>query len=559
MLTNLHVKNLAIIEEIEVDFTQRLNILTGETGAGKSIIIGSINIALGGKVPSDIIRKGADYALIELVFQVEQESLTSKLIELDLPLEDGQIILSRKIMRGRSVSKINGETVPTAVLKEVGGFLIDIHGQHEHQSLLYKNKHLEILDYYAKSELKDWKEKCDILYKQYRDLRSEFEKSNTSEEERKREISFLEYEINEIEAAQLRLGEEEELDLRHKKLSNMEAIVEGVSNIYQITAESNRSISQELNRVVKIVNKLSELDSDMVGFQTQISDIDSLLSDFNRELHNYIVDLNYDGQEFGQVEERLNLIHRLKSKYGNSLEKINEYYKKAKDKLKTYQEFEQYQEELLCKLKKSEEKMENCCKAISKIRKKNAKELFDKIYQALLELNFLDVNFSIEFKQLEYFTGNGYDEIEFCISTNPGEDMKPLGKIASGGELSRIMLAIKSVLADNDQVGALIFDEIDVGVSGRTAQKVSEKLAEISRKRQVICITHLSQIAAMADTHYIIEKSSENLHTTTTIRRLEQMEEIMELARLLGGVKITDTVIDNAKEMKELASVTKNC
>lgn len=558
LLVNLHVKNLAIIDEIEIDFAKHLNILTGETGAGKSIIIGSINIALGGKVPHDIIRKGADYGLVELVFQVDDPSIEEIMRTYDLEMEDGQIILSRKIMRGRSVCKINGEIVPVSVIRELSGHLIDIHGQHEHQSLLYKTKHLSILDQFAKSELVDWKVQVRKLYASYQEVKEELNSSDTSEEQRLREMSFLEYEINEIEAAQLKEGEEEELDAQYRMMANMGVIMEGLSSVYALTSSSQESVSSIIGRAARTVAKISDLDSKMEGFAEQIETIDNFVNDLNMELSNYMSHLNYDEEDFRRIEERLDTIRRLKAKYGSTVDRVMEYYEDAKAKLKKYQRFEEYQAELQQRLKTLEVELEECCQNISDIRRKHAEVLSERIYQALVDLNFLDVRFEILFHKMNHYTNNGFDDVEFYISTNPGEDLKPLGKVASGGELSRVMLAIKSVLADNDMIGTLIFDEIDVGVSGRTAQKVSERLSYISKKHQVICITHLPQITAMADAHYIIEKNMKETSTVTNIRQLEVEDSIRELARILGGAIITEKVIESAKEMKELASKSKN-
>lgn len=558
LLINLHVKNLAIIDEIEIDFRKHLNIMTGETGAGKSIIIGSINIALGGKVPQDFIRKGADYGLVELVFQVSEPGIQEVMERLELQMEDDLIILSRKIMRGRSVCKVNGETVPVSVVRELSRYLIDIHGQHEHQSLLYKTKHLSILDQFAKQELAPHKSKIGKLYSSYQVLMEELNTSDTSEEERLREISFLEYELNEIEAAQLKEGEEEELESRYRKMSNMSQIMEGLSNVYSITSSSSESVSSLIGRAARATAKVNDLDPAMESFSEQIETIDNFVNDLNLEILHYMNSLNYDEEEFKELEERLDTIRRIKAKYGNTVEKVMQYYNRAKTKLEKYQKFEEYQMELQGKLKAVEEQLEEHCQKVSDIRQKHAKHLSKNIYNALIDLNFLDVQFDIIFKKMDHYTNNGFDDVEFYISTNPGEDLKPLGKVASGGELSRVMLAIKSVLADNDMVETLIFDEIDVGVSGRTAQKVSERLSFISQKHQVICITHLPQITAMADSHYIIEKKVKGTATVTNIRQLEQEDSVRELARILGGAVITDTVIQSAKEMKELAEKSKN-
>ncbi len=557
MLLNLHVKNLAIIDEVDVCFSEHLNVLTGETGAGKSIIIGSINIALGAKVSADMIRKGADYALVELLFQLEDQVSIDKMKAFDIPISDGQIIISRKIMNGRSINKINGETVTATTLKDIAGVLIDIHGQHEHQSLLYKRKHLEIVDHFSKNEIITLKEQIQDSYEEYCKTKKEYEEAFISEEERIREISFMEYEMKEIESARLKRNEEEELELQYRKLLNSNTIMESLANVYEITGESQQSISDTIGRAVRILSKLEEYDEEIHGFSLQLSDIENLINDFNREMSDYMSEFNYDPHTFREVEERLDLVHNLQAKYGNSIDDILEYYNTTMDKLERFKDYNMYTSTLKDKLEQLEKKLELNCKRLSQIRQKNAAILSEQIHNALVDLNFLDVRFCIDFKKLAKYTENGYDEAEFLISTNPGEDMKPLSKVASGGELSRIMLAIKSVLADHDAIDTLIFDEIDVGVSGRTAQKVSEKLSVIAKSHQVICITHLPQIAAMADEHYIIEKSADLNSTKTSIRLLNEEDAALEIARILGGAEITDSVINSAKEMKVLATNTK--
>lgn len=557
MLLNLHVKNFAIIDEIDVCFNDHLNILTGETGAGKSIILGSINIALGGKVNKEIIRKGADYALVELVFQIDDVHTKEALQELDIEVADHQIIIARKIMNGRVINKINGENVPGVMLKKVAELLLDIHGQHEHQSLLYKTKHLSIVDQYGKSEIRPLKKELSYIYRDYLDIMKELNESAISEEQKLREVSFLEYEINEIESANLKVDEDERLQEEYKRLANANTISENLSSIYDMSALSNTSISENISRSIRLIQRVSEFDKTMEQFASQLLDIEGIVTDFNRDISEYMADLEYDPMEFNQIEERLNLINNLKAKYGNSIKEILEYLECAQEKLEKYTAYDEYMEGLNKKKKQIEEQLEHVSEKISVLRHKYAKELQEKITEALLDLNFMNVNFQIATNRLPKYTEQGFDEIEFLISTNLGEDVKPLSKVASGGELSRIMLAIKSVLADQDSVGTLIFDEIDVGVSGRTAQKVSERMAVISQKHQVLCITHLPQIASMADSHYIIEKTQDKVRTTTNIYKLSNEQSIEELARMLGGVKITDTVLENAKEMKDLAKKTK--
>lgn len=487
VLVNLHVKNLAIIDEIDIDFTEHLNILSGETGAGKSIILGSINIALGGKVSSDYIRKGEDYALVELIFQIEDEHVLAKMEELELPVEDGQIILSRKITKSRSMSKVNGETVTAGTLKILSALLIDIHGQHEHQSLLDKNKHLEIVDRFAWQQIGPIKEKLEKAYSEYIAVKKELKEKNISEEERNRQLSFLEYEVNEIENARLGEKEDEELEAHYKKMSNVNTIVENLSEVYQSLEGANDiSVEEKIGKAVRSLNKSVEFDENLQVLEEQLMEIEDLIGSFQRDLKNYMEGVDYNQEEFLEVENRLNLIHNLKAKYGNTIKAILDYCEEAKEKVESYRDFDLYIENLKKEEVKKEQILNKYCLQLTEIRKKESEILAKKIKDALVDLNFLDVRFEISVQELDKYTAHGKDEIEFVISTNPGEDMKPLGKVASGGELSRIMLAIKSVLAQEDSIDTLIFDEIDVGISGRTAQKVSEKMAQIAIDRKSV-------------------------------------------------------------------------
>ena len=558
MLLNLHVKNLALIDECEIDFSKGLNILTGETGAGKSIIIDSVNMALGSKVPKDIIRKDADYGLVELVFTVENNKQVDKLKELDVFVEDNQVIISKKILNQRSISKINGETVSNSLVKEVSSILIDIHGQHEHQSLLNKKKHLEILDEYSREKSISIKENIQKLYKDYISYTNELENNTINDEEKNREISFLNFEINEIEDADLKIGEDEFLEKEYKRLANGKSIVETLSKVYDLTGYDGNAAGAVIGRAVKEIDTVTEYDSLIADAAGILSDVDAILNDFNRTLSDYMAENDFSESEFKEVEGRLDKINSLKAKYGKTIENIIEAKEEKKDRLKKLEDHDEYILELKERINKTKEALENECYVLSKIRKENSKDLIKAIKDNLIDLNFLQVEFDIDFRKLDHFTSNGTDEVEFMISTNPGESLKPLGKVASGGELSRIMLAIKTVLASSDDIETLIFDEIDTGISGRTVQKVSEKMSVIGRNHQVICITHLPQIAAMADTHFLIEKSFENNSTVSSVKKLNNDEAVEEIARILGGAKITDTVLNNAKEMRELAKSTKN-
>ncbi|MFT4005006.1 MAG: DNA repair protein RecN [Lacrimispora sp.] len=548
MLSELHVKNLALIEKADVEFKEGLNILTGETGAGKSIIIGSVTIALGGKVPKDIIRKGEEYAYIELIFTVRDEGKIRLLKELDVhPDGDGTVIVSKKIMPSRSLSKINDETVTAGKLRDITGLLIDIHGQHEHQSLLYKSKHLEILDRYQEKKSHDLKENIGKTYGEYILLRDRLASFQLDEEVRLREMDFIRYEIEEIENARLREGEEEELSSKYRLFSHGKKITESLSIAYSAVD------SDIISRALREVEAVASYDERIAAIRDQLFDADSILSDINHEINAYMDDMTFDEEEFQQLEERLDVIHNLEAKYGKSLDQI---FKNLEEKQKRLEELEDYdavRSRTAAELKKVSEQLEVLCTRLSEMRKETAKELTRKIKEGLADLNFMDVEFSMEFSRMDHYTAGGFDEAEFVISTNPGESLKPLGMVASGGELSRIMLAIKTVLADSDDIPTLIFDEIDTGISGRTAQKVSEKLAYIAESHQVICITHLPQIAAMADCHYEIAKTVEGGRTATSIRRLDGEEMVEELARLLGGVEITQAVRENAREMKRLA------
>jgi DNA repair protein RecN (Recombination protein N) len=557
LLVSLHVKNFAIINEVEVYFKDHLNIMTGETGAGKSIIIGSVNAALGAKINKDIVRSGAEYALIELIFETKDETVLKAMRELDIPIEGDQIIISRKIMSSRSICKINGENVTASALTTIAGLLIDIHGQHEHQSLLHKAKHMEIVDRFAKEEIGTLKQELEQAYKDYIKLKQEYDQAGIDEEKRLREISFLEYEVNEILNAALILGEDAELATRYKKLSNANTISDGLQNVYRFTGYDSGAAGDAIGRALRQLAKIAEYDQTINSFLSQVNDIDGLLNDMNRDLSQYISDMESPEEELLEVTKRLDLIHHLKSKYGNSVEQIINYCKDCEVKLNKYRDYDEYMAKLNLALSASESQLKQLSQQLSEIRKREAKVLTAKIQDALIALNFLDVKFEMTFEQTDHYSANGFDDGEFILSTNPGEALKPLSRVASGGELSRIMLGIKSVLADKDEIETLIFDEIDVGISGRTAQKVSEQLSNIAKHHQIICITHLAQIAAMADSHYIIEKQTDGISTQTMIKELNEKDSIEELSRILGGAEITERVRDSAKEMKELALATK--
>lgn len=553
MLRNLHVKNLALIEEAEVEFTEGLNVLTGETGAGKSIIIGSINLALGEKVPKEMLRDGDGTSLVELIFEVENKAVVEKLRALDVCVEDDQVILSRRISGGRSVAKINGESVPVSRVREAAALLIDMHGQHEHQSLLKKQRHMEILDAYAREELTSRKEELRTLYGQYRNVCESLQETEADEESRRRELSLLEYEIHEIEAAHLTEGEDEELEQSYRKLSNGRKILESIQNAHQLLAEQNDSASELTGRALRELSAVEDCDEAVRGMSEELLNIDNLLNDLNRELAVYLQDEGFDEESFRQTAQRLDELNHLKTKYGRSISDVLTALEARRERADQLLHYDNYRQELMEKRDRINSQLSEISSQVSDIRKTYGKSLAEQVCAQLADLNFLDVRFEVVFEALDHFTAQGTDDVEFRISTNPGEPLKALHKVASGGELSRIMLALKTVLAQQDEIGTLIFDEIDAGISGRTAQMVSEKMHVIASSHQVICISHLPQIAAMADTHFLIEKSVEHDTTISTIRSLMAEERVEELARMLGGVKITDTVLESAREMRQLA------
>ncbi len=550
MLLELQVKNLALIEQARITFGEGLNILTGETGAGKSILIGSVNMALGGKVSRESIRRGAESAYVELLFSVDSQAQRQALQALDIDVpEDGTLILSRRILPSRSVSRINDETVTAVKLKQVTGLLIDMHGQHEHQSLLHLHKHLEILDAYCRAEAEPWKKKIADAYRQYQSVQAKLSSMEGGAEERLREADFCRFEIRSIEEAALREGEEEELAARYRKLSYARRITEALSEAYQALD------TDSLSRAVRAVDQAAGYDGELKEIRAQAYDVESLIHDLARGIQAYMDGCVFEPEELRQIEERLDTIRGIQARYGNSVDAVLTALEEKKKRLEELEHFDEIRRELEQEKEELESRLSEACGRLTDVRRRSAERLAARMRESLLDLNFLEVQFVMEVRQLDHFTAEGWDEAEFLISTNPGEPVKPLRAVASGGELSRIMLAIKTVLADTDQIPTLIFDEIDTGISGRTAQKVSEKLREIAGTHQVICITHLPQIASMADCHYAIEKSVREGNTVTQIRRLNREESIRELARLLGGAQITDAVLQNAHEMKALAEM----
>ena len=554
MLQSLHVKNLALMEETEVEFAPGLNILTGETGAGKSLLIGSMNLALGAKFEKDMLRRDAESALVELVFSCEDAVVERKLAEMDLEAEDGTIIISRKLQPGKSVCKINGETVTAKQVKELAEVLLDIHGQHEHQSLLHKKKHMEILDAYCGEAFREPAQRVAAAYDKYRSLEKALAEESMDEAAKAREQSLAEFELQEIEEAKLIPGEDEELEQLYRRMSNGRKINESLAESYRYSGTDDEGgAGLALSRALRALRTVTMYDSRLEELEGQLAEVDSLLADYNRDIAEYMGDCEFDSEEFARVENRLNTINRLKGKYGNTIEEILAYAESRRAILEKLSDYDAYMQKLQNELTQVTQELNDACESLSSVRKENAVQLTGRLTEALIQLNFLTVQFEIAVCSGGMITAKGYDDVEFLISTNPGEGLKPLSQVASGGELSRVMLAIKTVLAGKDEIDTLIFDEIDAGISGKTAWKVAEQLNEVSRAHQVICITHLPQIAAMADAHFVIEKNSTDERTITDIRQVDEEESLAELARLLGSDILTEAALGNAKEMREQA------
>ena len=558
MLTNLHVKNLALIEEENVDFEEGLNILSGETGAGKSIILGSINAALGAKTSPDFIRTGAEYGLAELMFDIGDKKTLDKIKELGvLDIEDGELLISRKITPTRSQIKVNGQNFTAAQTQKLARYLIDMHGQHDNQILMDDSAHINVVDEYCLDDISALKEMMKNDYQHYVECKNELSEMDKDNDERQREISFLEYEVNEITAAGLKKGEDEELEAQFKKLNNRQKIMNELSGADMLLNSGEDNISDMLGMVVKALVNAAEYDESLKNPLEMLQDVESLIMDVSHDISTYIDDSDYDDAALNDIQYRLDTVNELKNKYGGTIENVFTSIKQKEKKLDEYYNYDEI-------LKKRQEAYENAYKKalqtaemLSDTRKKAADRLTTEFIESLKNLNFLDVRFRIDFEKSNNITSNGYDLVRFMISTNPGQDLRPLSKIASGGELSRIMLAIKTVMAGDDSK-TLIFDEIDAGISGRTAQMVSNQLARLSRNHQIICITHLPQIASMADAHYTIEKTVHDNKTYSQISRVDKEDSIYELARMLSGSEVTASVLANARELKKTSEAFKD-
>lgn len=551
MLKYLQVNNLVLIKEAILEFSEGLNILTGETGAGKSILMGGVNLALGQSADRDMIAENAEYALVELCFEIESPIVRQKIEEMDFFVEeDNTVVISRRIMPQRSVFRINGETANKKQVKELAEYLLDIHGQHEHQSLLKKAKHAEVLDRFAGEQMERLLEDYSKEYHALLNVRKELAEQIVDDGARDREISLARFEQKEIEDAAIVLGEDEELEEKFSKMRNAGKIMESATLARRMLSEEDSSAADLIGRALRELGSVCHLDGELERLYTQLSEVEGLLSDFGHDISAYCDTMEFSQEDFVNTQERLNILNHLKDKYGNTLEKVIAYKEKKEQEIEHLSNLDAYKEQLLQEERKLLAQTLSYAEQISKLRREKGEELCKLLKEALLDLNFLHVELEFSIRSGEELLGaKGYDDIELLLSTNPGQPLRPMGAVASGGELSRIMLGIKTTLADKDDIDALIFDEIDTGISGQTAWSVAEKLGTLSGHKQIICITHLPQIAAMADSHFYIEKGLEEGMASTHIFKLQEQDSTKELARMLGGDKQSQAAIENAKEL----------
>lgn len=552
MLDRLMVKDLALIEKSVVEFGPGLNILTGETGAGKSILLGSIQLALGQKANKDMIRHGSEQALIELSFSLgEEKEAELKELEEDLEIEEGSLIIRRKISEKKSENRVNDLSVTLAKLREISGELLDLHGQHEHHSLLKEGAHLAILDSFMTrrggrilSEVKE-------AYENYREKKKKVEAYSIPEEERKRELDFLQFELEELSSANLKPGEEEQLSKDYAVYENRDRLKTLLLRVQEELAD------RDFHGPVKNLEEAVAFDESLKNVLDTAYELEAVGEDCLRAVEHYLDHSEMDEEKFFLLGERLDTIRSLMMKYGGTEEKALEALSKKEERLRFLTDYEKEKALMEEALARSEEELREKAERLSLERQKTAKELEERIQQEMQELGFLDTRFTFRFEKKREISEKGLDEVESYVSLNPGEPLRPLREVGSGGELSRIMLSIKTVLADTDAVPTLIFDEIDTGISGRTAEKVGEKLEKIAKNHQVILITHLPQIAAKADRHFLIEKNVQEGKTKTEIHALNEEASVKELARLLGGEELTEAALQNARSLKAKAKEKK--
>ena len=558
MLESLHVKNLALIKESEVFFYPGLNILSGETGAGKSIILGSIRLALGAKAGKEFIRSGEEYALIELIFKSDKKEVIDRLREFDLPIEDDySIFIQRKIMDGRSVAKINGETVTGKALKSIASLLINIHGQNDTAQLLDTKNYLDILDEYAGLEIEDLLRQTQESFLTYSELVKELEENESLDKNRDRELSLAEFELNEIDSANIKAGEDDTLEDRYRLMNNSKKIVESIARAYQ-AIESEGGVNDTLDHALREVRSVLRYDDKISDIESQLSDAADIVGQLRYSMDEYMSSLEFSEAEFNEVENRLDTLNHLKNKYGNSLEDVLKYAEEKRGFIEKMADFGSYMADLKKRLEKSRDVLIRCCRQLTEARKEKAKILSLDLERNLKQLNLENTTCVVNVvSDEENITSKGCDSVDILVSFNVGEPARSLSMVASGGELSRFMLALKAITAEKESIDTLIFDEIDSGISGKTAWNVAEKMNVIGINHQVIAITHLAQIAAMADSHYLIEKKSDTDRTQTDIIKLSEDESINEIARLMSSDVTTKANIESARELKAQARVSK--
>lgn len=552
MLDRLLVKDLALIEKSVVEFSGGLNVLTGETGAGKSILLGSIQLALGQKANKDLIRHGKEQAIVELDFSLTEEEVRRiQALEEDLELEEERLLIRRKISEKKSDIRVNDLGLTLAKLREITGGLLDLHGQHEHQSLLREGSHLEIIDGFRKKQGGKLLEEVAKAYHLLQEKKRALQKFSLKEEERTRELDFLDFEIQELADAHLSEGEEAELTKEYSLYENMD-------RLKSLLLSAKESLEEmDFHRPIQAVEEAKDFDESLKGLSDSLYDLEAVGEDCLRSLDHYLDHAEVDEEKLFTLGERLEQIRRVMMKHGGTEAKALAALAKKEERRTFLLDYEKDEEKAKKAIVAQEKLLREKALLLSKERQEDAKVLAKQIQGEMQEMGFLDTKFEFHFQEKKEPTEKGLDEVEAYVSLNPGEPLRPLREVGSGGELSRIMLSIKTVLADTDGVSTLIFDEIDTGISGRTAEKVGEKLQKIAKNHQVILITHLPQIAAKADHHFLIEKTVEDGATHTRIHPLEEKESIEELARLLGGDEISEASLENARELKAKSKVKK--
>ena len=554
MLQELSIKDFAIIDEIQISFQPKMTVLTGETGAGKSIIIDALGLLAGGRGSTEFIRKGEKKAVIQGLFTLPREANTYNILEeYGIDSEDGQIILQRDLYRGgRNICRINGMMVNLATLRKVGETLIDIHGQNEHQELMKPENHIDLLDEYDKktSELRN---QYQVVYQNYRKLKLSMEKKEADEKAWAQRLDMLNFQVKEIGEAGLKINEEDELVEEKNKLDNFQAIHDALELSYQILSGEKIDVVGNLGNAMNELSDVSDLSENLQEINTKISDAFYSLEDVARDISDELDSMEWNGERLNEIEERLELIHQLKRKYGDTIEDILHYHIRIVKELREMENAEQNSEKQERQLSEALEKVKELAIKLSKQRKKSAKKLEKMIHEQLSALYMDKAVFEVKFLNNYKLYSKGIDKVEFYIQTNPGEEMGPLAKIASGGELSRIMLALKTIFSQKMGVTSIIFDEVDTGVSGRVAQAIAEKISQISNNSQVLCITHLPQVAAIADNHYYISKSVNDGRTETSLEELDEKQKIREIARMLSGSEITELTLKHAEELIKMS------